>query len=279
MKRGIVALCLVGAMVLGSTGCGSVRKRVQMKKGHESYKHQKYDQAIEEYKKVLAIDPDDWDANYYIAMSNMAMYHPGSVHPKDQGVANEAIKYLEKLLQMEAPSDQEQAKVEKYYLSLLTSAEKSDKAIAYLEGQLKKDPKNLELISQIANLYAKKGDFPNALKYFQQRASLEPKNKEAWYTIGVICWERSYRGGITVSDQEREMCIREGMQALDKALQIDPEYFEAISYKNLMYREQAKLLYNQQKYDESQKAIEAANDLQKRALELRKKQAQSGSGA
>jgi tetratricopeptide (TPR) repeat protein len=285
MRRSLVAVLVLGVLLVSAPGCQGLRERMAMKKAHELYKAQKYDEAIKKYKEILAMDPGSYIATYQVAMSNLAMYHPGSSHAKDKEYATQAIEYLEKLMAMPAPDEETKERVVKYYLSLLASAEMSDKAIAFMEKELAKDPRNVETVLQLANLYAKKGDFPNAWKYFTKRAELDPKNKEAWYTVGVVAWERSYKGKEMVSDGERETTlIPQGLAAFDKAIAIDADYFDALVYANLLYREKAALLGRQNRLEEAQQAMETANSFKDRAQAARKKQmeaekAKAGAGA
>ena len=60
----------------------------------------------------------------------------------------------------------------------------------------------------------------------------------------------------------------EGLDALNKALQIKPDYFEALSYVNLLYREKAKIEADPVK---KQEYVDTANKYLQQALELRKK--------
>ncbi len=285
MRRSLVAVLVLGVLLVFAPGCQGLRERMTMKKGHELYKAQKYDEAIKKYKEILVMDPGNYTATYQVAMSNLAMYHPGSAHPKDKEYANQSIEYLEKLMTLKAPDAETQDRVVKYYLSLLASAEMSDKAIAFMEKELAKDPKNSETVLQLANLYAKKGDFPSAWKYFKRRAELDPKNKEAWYTLGVVAWERSYKGKEMVSDGERETTlIPEGLAAFDKAIAIDPDYFDALVYANLLHREKAAVLGRQNRLEEAQAEMTVANGFKDRAAAARKKQmeaekAKAGAGA
>lgn len=285
MRRSLVAVLVLVATLVLAPGCQGLRERITMKKGHELYKAQKYDEAIKKYKEILVMDPNNYTATYQIAMSNLAMYHPGSAHEKDKEYANQSIQFLEKLMTMQAPDKETQERVVKYYLSLLSSAEMSDKAIAFMEKELAKDPNNVDTVLQLANLYAKKGDFPNAWKHFTRRAELDPKNKEAWYTVGVVAWERSYKGKETVSDAEREQTlIPQGLAAFDKAIALDADYFDALVYANLLYREKATMLGRQNRLEEAQEAMTTANTFKDRAQAARKKQmeaekAKSGAGA
>ncbi len=272
MSRRSLSFLAAAALTVVLAGCDTVQMHYLMNEGNKLYTAQKYDEAVATYQKVLRIAPDDWQANYQIAVSYLASYHPGSTHPKDLKYADDAIQALERLMKLKAPDEATVEKVRSYYVGLLSAANMTDKAISFYDGLLKQDPRNPVNAAQLAQLYAKKGDFPNALKYFEKRAEMEPANKEAWYTIGVVCWERSYRGGVTVSMEERQQLIDKGMAALKKALSLDPEYFEALSYVNLLYREQAKVLQASGNLEGAQKATADADAIVKKAVEIRKKQ-------
>ncbi|HJQ99870.1 MAG TPA: tetratricopeptide repeat protein [Candidatus Polarisedimenticolaceae bacterium] len=265
-SRHVLALA-VAAMVVTS-GC-KFQERMHLKKGNELLNAQKYELAIEEYKKLLEVNPDSWDGNYNTAISYLALYHPGSEHPKDKEYAEKGIAAFEKTLSLTAPSSEAREKTEKFYLGFLDSTGEKDKAIAYLEAQLKQRPNDLPLINQIANLYQKKGDFENSLNYFEKRAQMEPNSKEAWYTLGVNCWARSYHGGVTVSQEEREKVVDRGIAAFEKALALDPNYFDALSYINLTYREKSKALAAVGKIDEANAAYQKAEEYKKKATDLR----------
>jgi len=270
-SRSWLALPILAALAV-APGCQRFEARVLLKKGNELYTAQKYDEAIKQYDELLKIEPDSWDGNYLRAVSYLALYHPGSEHPKDKEYAEKGLAAFEKTLELTAPNPDAREKTEKFYLSFLDSTGDKDKAIAYLEKQLGSRPGDLSLINQIATLYQKKGDFPKALEYFEKRATLDPTNKETWYTLGVNCWARSYHGGLAVSHDEREQVVEKGIAALDKALAIDPNYFDALSYINLIYREKAKELASMGKNAEAGEAYAKADEYQKRAIDLKKAQ-------
>lgn len=261
-------MALTVAVLVLVSGC-HFTETMHLKNGNALLNAQKYEEAIEEYKKLLAANPQSWDGNYNTAISYLALYHPNSDHPKDKEYAVKGIAAFEATLKLTPPSTEAKEKTEKYYLAFLDSTGDKDKAIAYLEGQLKDRPKDLALINQIATLYQKKGDFENALNYFEKRATMEPNSKEAWYTLGVNCWARSYHGGVAVSQEERERVVERGIAAFDKALSLDPNYFDALSYINLTYREKAKALAAVGKIEEANQAYQKAEEYKKKAMDAR----------
>ena len=58
------------------------------------------------------------------------------------------------------------------------------------------------------------------------------------------------------------------MAQLDKAIQLNPDYFEAMLYENLLYREYARIEGDPAKVAE---LTAKADEWQKKALEIRKK--------
>lgn len=269
-RRGnIMIVLLVGLAVAGAVSCESVQIRRAMGNGNKLYNAQRYEEAVAEYSKIVALDPDNWDGNYQIAMSYLAMYHPGSAHIKDKEYGDKAIVALERCLAIQPPSTEALDKARGYYLSLLLSADRIDKAVAYMEDQVAKSPRDMALLAQLAELYHRKGDHEKALATYRKRTELEPANKEAWYALGVACWSRSYHGGVQVSTEEREAVLAEGMKALEKALAIDPQYVEALSYLSLLYREKTEMLVALGKNAEAGEAYARAEELKNQAVRLK----------
>ena len=167
-------------------------------------------------------------------------------------------------------------KVENYYLSLLTSAGDNDQAIAFLQKQIDKEP-TTRTSCAARRSQAKVGNFEESLRWYEKIAQMDPKEKTNWYTVAVLCWERSNKAGMMVTPDERTAIIQHGIEAIDKALAIDPEYTEAIAYKNLLYREKADALGKAGKFEEAQAAFAESQRLRDLAMQLmQKKKAAAG---
>jgi hypothetical protein len=72
-----------------------------------------------------------------------------------------------------------------------------------------------------------------------------------------------------LNDQQKDGYADQGLGAIDKALQIKPDYWEAIITKGLLYRVKASTTKNPK---QRQEYLDQAANLQKRALDLRKEQ-------
>jgi tetratricopeptide (TPR) repeat protein len=267
-------LTLAGAALLAALvpGCTTMSERAALNRGNRAYTAGEYEKAIAEYEKIFRTSPDHWEARYLTALCYMGLYHPGSTHAKDAEYLEQAVKAFETTLKLRAPSQESLDKTRGYYLSLLASADLHEKALAYLVRLQERDPDNIALMAQVASLYAKVGDFPNALKFYEMRANAEPAAKEGWYTIGVLCWDRSYNRAMLMSGPEREQVIATGLQGLERALELDPNYFEALSYINLMYREKEKYLSSVGQPEEARQAYLKAEEYMQRALAVRRQQ-------
>ncbi len=92
-----------------------------------------------------------------------------------------------------------------------------------------------------------------------------------------------------LSPEQKGTLIEEGMQYLDKAMAINPNYEDTLWYQNLLLREKAIMIDDKikatkdknaqkQMMSESEALKAKADDWSNRALEVRKKNAEKKSG-
>ncbi len=121
----------------------------------------------------------------------------------------------------------------------------------------------------LAGYYNRQGHFDKTIEALEERAAKEPNNPEAFYTISTYYWDEAYRD-FKLKEQEKKDFVAKGLEAVDHALQLKPDYMEALVYKNLLLRSQALL----EKDPAKQAAlIKQADQLRDRAQELRKQKA------
>src|SRR5690242_8634521 len=105
----------------------------------------------------------------------------------------------------------------------------------------------------------------------QERADKEPTNPEAWHTMGTYYFDESQRDKRLTKDQAKAYVLK-GLEVEDKAIGLNDEYFDAITYKSLLLRAQA----NFEKDPAAQKRLlTEAEDLRNKALALQAKQESS----
>jgi hypothetical protein len=109
--------------------------------------------------------------------------------------------------------------------------------------------------------------FDQAIDILQRCSQLKPQEAEGYQKIATFFWDKAYRDP-SISDEQKEAYADKGLQAVDKALELKPEYFEAMIYKGLLYRVKALVAKNPRLRDEY---LQEATRQQKAALELKKK--------
>ncbi len=130
-------------------------------------------------------------------------------------------------------------------------------------------PNDASVYTSLAAFYNRQGQFPKTIAALEERAQKESNNPEAWQTIAVY-YQDEARKDSRLKDAEKKDYVLKGIEAVDKALTIKPDYADAMTYKNLLLRLEANLEKDPTK---QQALIKEANDLRDKSEELRKKKA------
>ena len=75
-------------------------------------------------------------------------------------------------------------------------------------------------------------------------------------------------GDPTLDPRRRIQVVDMGLEATKQSIDLDPEFFDAMAYYNLLYREKAKLATT---FEEAEQLNKEADIWLKKALELREK--------
>src|SRR5271165_9448 len=224
----IVAVLLA---LLSAVGCEKLRARDQINKGVQAYKNAKYEDAIEHFKNAVQLDPSLLNARLYLATAYMQQYIPGADSPDNNRFAEQAIEEFKKVLDSNPPPPKEQR-------------------ILALKG--------------IASLYFNMKKMDQSKEYYEKVAALDPNDPEVYYSIAVIDWTQAYQPrlearaklGLKPTDdiKDKKTCadllkaisanqavVEDGIAKLNKAIDLRPDYDDAMAYLNLMYRERADL--------------------------------------
>jgi tetratricopeptide (TPR) repeat protein len=260
-KANITVVAGLAVLSLVATGCEKLKARDHLNKGVQAFKSAKYSQAVDHFKEAVQLDPEFPTARLYLATAYMSQYIPGADSPENKQNADAAEREFLKVLE--------------------------------------KDDKNTVAISSLASLHynqasgndpVKKAEqFEEARKWYSRLAQVEPTNKEAYYSLGVITWGKWYPelmgaraklgmkpedpGPIKDQKIRQELkakwgpVVEEGIQNLKKALEIDPEYDDAMAYMNLLIRERADLADSVEEY---KKDVQTADNWVQKALETKK---------
>jgi tetratricopeptide (TPR) repeat protein len=142
---------------------------------------------------------------------------------------------------------------------------------AYLKAAaIKAD--NPEPYQYLHGFYDRQGNWDKAVEALQKRAQYDPNNPEAWHQMAVWLWAKADKD-FKLSVAEKRSFIDQGIEAEDKALAINPEYFEALTYKNILLRLKANTERDPAKQRD---LIREADRIRDRAIEIQKKKAASG---
>jgi len=128
----------------------------------------------------------------------------------------------------------------------------------YLKGRDAK-PNDPTVYLTVAGYYNRQGDFDKLIENIRKNIELEPNNPEAHYRLATYSWDKASRD-FRLSDKEKAQIIADGLTSVDKALQIKPDYVEAMTYKGLLLRTQALIEKDPKKQQELIKEGTALSD-------------------
>jgi TonB family protein len=140
------------------------------------------------------------------------------------------------------------------------------KTEAELQAAIDKDPKNAGLYHALARHYARVGDFDRAVATLESLALADPSSPQHHHTLAVFYWEKAYRDA-TLPREQKTTYLLAGIAAADRAIAMDPDYAEALTYKNILLRTLA--TYTTEP-GEQLRIMKEADLLRARAIELMK---------
>ena len=245
-------LVIVASAILVSSGCQKLKARDELNKGVAEYKAVKYAQAVEHFKAATELDPTLINARLYLATAYANQYVPGAQTDENLQVGEQAIAEFEKVLELE--------------------------------------PDNLGSISGIASLYFQMQRMDEAKDYYKKQIALDPTNPEPYYSVAVINWKQTYQPRMILKNRlklkpedpikdpkERQALaernsalVDEGMQMLNKAMELRTDYDDAMAYLNLLYREKADL---QETAEAREADLKAADQWMDKSLDIKKQKA------
>jgi tetratricopeptide (TPR) repeat protein len=237
-----VALLALG-LGLSTAGCEFLNKlqaRDHLNKGVQAYTAKKYDEAAEEFKTAVELDSELIDAYLYLATTFRAQFVPLSTNPDNLRKGQEAISTFEKVLEMDAS--------------------------------------NTTAMANIADIYRNMSEPEKSKDWYRRIMEVQEDKSEALYGIASIDYNladaKTGKDGENVenlTEEERaevNRIVEEGIGALKQALEIRPEYTDAMEYLNLLYREKAELAQDDEERRQwEREAMKLALD----ALEMKRK--------
>ena len=251
MMKKLLLLATVAGLVFALSGCEKLKARDSLNKGVQAFKNAKYPDAVELFKTAVDLDPTFTTARLYLAMAYMSQYIPGADSPENNKMSDAAFAEFEKVLQQ--------------------------------------DPKNTTALASIASLKFNQKKLDEAKEWYAKLIAVDPNNKEAYYTLGVIAWTKVFqvrmearaklgmrpedpgplkdkKVRLVVSEKNLPI-VEEGIKNLTKSLEIDSKYDDAMAYLNLLHRERADLADSSEGY---KKDTDTADQWVQKTLETKK---------
>ena len=271
MARQLAAVAGSVVLVFAACGCNKLKARDLLNKGVNAFKNGQSDAAIEFFKQAKEADPELLNARLYLATAYASLYIPG------------------------APSKENQAR--------------GEQAVAEFKEVLDKDANNVSAIDGIGSILFQMGGQPYDPKKFEESKTyhlrhiqLKPDDPEPYYWIAVIDWTLAYRANgemrmdynkNNVRKQVKDtdplpptlrakyvadygQLIEEGINNLQKAISLKPDYDDAMSYLNLLYRRKADTV---ESADERASLMKQADDLLDKVREIKQRRAEQPSQA
>jgi tetratricopeptide (TPR) repeat protein len=212
---------IVGVLLLAKAAPQVGSANAELNLGVQSYKEGKFDEAIAHFQRAIVKDPSSVKSRLYLATTYAQQYIPGAETAENRQRGERAIDEY------------------KAVLNLDSSNMNAMKGVAYLNLMMKK--------------------FDTAEEYYRKATELDPKDPENFYSIGMMDWTRTYqprtelRAKLGLKPEEplidktecgqlREANLKRvtgGIESLKKAIELKPDYDDAMAYMNLMYRERA----------------------------------------
>lgn len=262
--RAHFAAALAALLALGATGCQKLKARDMLNKGVQSYKAQQYEDAVEKFKSAKDLDPTLLNARLYLATAYSNLYVDGSPTPENVNRGTQAIAEFKDVLQTDSRN---------------LAAIDGLGSIVYRMGGSPYDPKKLE----------------ESRGYHLEHIKISPSEPEPYYWVGVIDWLIAYRGNKALRAdfnanarkqlQENQPLppklredfaskytetIDQGIDQLKKAINLRPDYDDAMAYLNLLYRQKADQVESAEERDRYE---QDADQLIEKVKEIKQKKA------
>ena len=156
------AALLAAAMILAGTGCSYLKSRDHINQGIASYRNAKYSDAVDHFEKAIQLDPNNPTPRMYLATAYMVQWIPGAESPENLEFARKA---------------------KEEFLKVLDKDPNEKTALAYLATLAFNQALSLPLDEKLKM-------FDEAAKWQHRRLEVDPKEKEAYYTLGVIAYQK-----------------------------------------------------------------------------------------
>jgi tetratricopeptide (TPR) repeat protein len=184
-------------------------RETRIKIGLISFERGDFDRAATEFNLVLAGDPDNDRARYYLGATYSELKSDDKALEQFERIPEKSDLFLD-------------ARVQIAYL--LDRRDQTQKAIEALQPALKTGKtERKEVLAFLASLYRKAKDYPKAIQTMEQVVRLDPKNDQAQFQLGALYDE----------NKNKEKSIA----TMKKAIELNPQNAAALNYLGYTWAE------------------------------------------
>ena len=306
--RTVTAAAIVITLGVATAGCGrysisALRAQKAYKDANELYKGSDWKDAAEKYEYVLQQDPSRSEVYFFLANSYDNAYKPSRAgEPENDALIQKAIENYRKAAQVDTnpemkklamqylvaaygpdklndPTQAEPIVLEMIKLSpndpgnYFALAQIFENAGRYAEAEpalLKaRDaaPNDVTVYVQMSGFYNRQGDFEKTMEALHKAADIRPDDPQGHQLVATYYWEKAQKD-YNLSNAQKKEYIMKGIEAADRALALNADYVEALTYKNILLRMQGNLETDLAKRTALYKEADVLRD---RAIELNKR--------
>ncbi|HVL67268.1 MAG TPA: tetratricopeptide repeat protein [Vicinamibacterales bacterium] len=303
-----MAAALVVSVGIGTAGCGryslnALRAQKAYKEANDLYKASKWADAAAKYEYVLQQDPSRTEVYFFLGNSYDNAYRPGRKgEPENDAYLQKAIENYRKAAELDEKPEMKTLAMQ--YLAAAYGPDKLDdptQAEPIVQQMIQMNPNepgnyfalakiyedagryeeaeqallkarevrpdDVTVYTQLSGFYNRQGDFEKVMEALHKAAEIKPDDPQGHQLVATFYWEKAHKDH-RLSDKEKREYIQRGIDASNRALQLNPDYIEALTYKNILLR----MLGNLETDMAKRKALyDEADQLRNRAIELGKK--------
>ena len=304
------ATAIVLVLGAASAGCGrysvgALKGQKAYKDANELYKSSQWKEAAAKYEYVLQQDPSRTEVYFFLANSYDNAYKPSRAgEPEHDNYIRKAIENYRKAA--ETDKNPEMKKLALQYLvaaygpdklndptqaepivqemirlapneagnyfalaRIYEDAGRYEEAEAALLKARDTNPQDVTVYVQLSGFYNRQGEFDKTMESLHKAADIKPDDPQGHQLVATYYWEKAFKDH-TLAPAAKKNYILKGIEATDRALKLNPDYAEALTYKNILLRMQANLETDMGKRAE---LIKQAEQLQARVREITAKTA------
>lgn len=295
---------VVTALFVADGTAGAQSRAADMAAANALYAAQRYAEAVVAYQAVVAADPAFGEARFFLANALDNQYRPSRrgqpandrlldaarehyemaaallVRPDQALLRKRTLQFLVALHGSDRLNQPDQAE---QILRRLIALDPTDPATYFALAKICEDggrlddaravweqvqlaaPDRVEVWTGSAQFHNRRDEFDRCMEMLRRVTELEPANPQRFYHLAVY-FEEKVRKDFRIDPARQAAYLASGLEAIERALALRPDYFEALTYKGLLLRQQAR---REPDAETQRRLLEQADALQRQTIAVR----------